>query len=146
MTKRIIRIVLEVLSLLILLGTIVFLVAYWKDIPAQVPNRLDSRSEITEWADKKVLFVSPVLMTITFVGLFFAKTVRFRSLGKTVRAPAPALMFPAMKLPLLLGLSYITVCSALVRPLDAWFFPVFFVLLFAPMIVFGIMLLCKGKK
>ena len=143
MAKRIVRIVLEVLSLLILLGTIAFLVVNWKNIPAQVPNRWNAGGEVTEWLDKWVLLTYPMIMAVAFVSLFFAKTMQLRSLGKTVRIPAPELLFPAMKLVLLAGFSYITVCSALIRPLGVWFFPVFLVLLFAPMLVFFIVIFPK---
>ena len=136
MTKRMIRIVLEALSLLIVLGTIIFLIVYWKHIPDQVPMRFDGKGQIESWSAKPSLLALPVLSAVVYVSLFFGKTMRFRSLGKAVRVPVPELMFPAMKLPLLAGISYVTVCAALVRPLGVWFFPVFLVLVLAPMAVF----------
>lgn len=141
MATRVIRIVLEVLSLALLLGTIVFLILYWKDIPDTVPNNFNGTGEITGWVDKKQLILMPVVMAIVFVSMFFPRTMQFRSLGKSVRLPAPALLFPAMKLAMLGGFAYLTVCSALVRPAGAWFLPVFFAAVFLPMLVsFAILL------
>ncbi|MBO4914755.1 MAG: DUF1648 domain-containing protein [Oscillospiraceae bacterium] len=143
MAKRIARIALEVLSLLVLLGTIIFLIINWKNIPAQVPNRWNGKGEITEWQEKMILLFFPAIMAIIYVTMFFVKTVQFRSPGKTVRVYAPELMFPILKLPLLSGLAYITVCSALIHPLGVWFFPAFFALVFIPLIVFSVIVLPK---
>ena len=141
MAKRIIRIVLEVLSLLVLLGTIVFLMIYWKHIPDQVPTNYDGAGQISGWSGKKALLMQPLLMVVLYVTLSLAKTVRYRSLGRQVRLPAPLLFFPAMKLAMLSGLSYMAVCTALCRPLGVWFLPVFMAAIFLPMIVlFAIML------
>ncbi len=142
-TTRIARIVLEVLSLAILLGTIVFLALSWGRIPDMVPNHFNGAGEISGWASKKMLLLMPVLMAVADVTMFFSKTVQYRSLGKTVRVPAPPLMLPAMKLILLGGLAYLTACSVLVRPLGAWFLPVFFIALFLPMLVFFAVVLPK---
>jgi fatty acid desaturase len=110
-----------------------------------VPNRWDLSGDATEWLDKRVLIAFPVLMAVADVSLLFARTVQFRSLGKSVRIPAPVLLFLLMKLPLLAGFGYVMLCSALVRPLGAWFFPVFFVLVFTPMLVFGVTSWAKGR-
>lgn len=135
MAKRIARIALEVLSLLLVLGTAVFLALYWKNIPDAVPNNFNGAGQITSWAEKKLLIVMPVAMAMVFVAMLFPKTVQFRSLGKRIRLPAPALMFPLMKLALLAGFAYMTVCSALVRPVGVWFLPVFLGVVFLPMLI-----------
>ena len=138
MAKRIIRIVLEVLSLIVLLGTIMFLILYWRHLPDQVPAHYDARGQIDGWGGKGMLFFEPIMMLVLYVTLSLAKTIRFRSLKKEVRAPAPPLMLPAMKLVLLAGLGYMTVCTALARPLGAWFLPVFLTLEFVPLIAFTV--------
>lgn len=141
MTTRIARIVLEALSLLLVLGTVVFLLLYWKNIPDTVPNNFNGAGEITGWVDKKLLILMPVVMAVVFVSMLFPKTVQFRSLGKSVRLPAPALLFPAMKLAMLGGFAYLTACSALVRPTGSWFLPVFFAAVFLPLLIsFAILL------
>ena len=137
MAKRIIRIALDVLSLLILLGTVVFLTVYWKRLPDQVPTHYDARGQIDDWGGKGMLILEPIMMLALYVVFSLSKTLRFRSMGKEVRVPAPELMFPAFKLALLAGLSYMAVCTALARPLGVWFLPVFIGIVFLPLIVFA---------
>lgn len=139
MATRIIRIITEVLCILLLLGTIAFLIVFWKDIPASVPTHFDGSGQIESYAAKKTLIFNPILMAVAYVPLSFVKTMRYRSFGKKeVRVPAPPLLFPLMKLTLLAGFAYTTVCCALVRPLGAWYLPVFLTLALGPMVVFSV--------
>ena len=137
MTKRIVRIVLNALSLLILLGTVLFLMVYWKRLPDQVPAHYNIRGQIDDWGGKGMLILEPIMMLALYVVFSVSKTLRFRSMGKEVRVPAPELMFPAFKLVLLAGISYMAVCTALARPLGVWFLPVFIGAVFLPLIVFA---------
>ena len=146
MATRVIRIVLEIFSLAVLLGTVVFLLLYWGRIPALVPNRFDGAGQITSWTDRKLLALMPVVMAVVFVAMLFPKTVQFRSFGKSVRLPAPALLFPAMKLAMLGGFAYLTVCSALTRPTGAWFLPAFLGAVFLPMLISLAILLPKLRQ
>ena len=141
MAKRILRIALEVLSLAALLGTVLFLIIYWKQIPPQVPTRYDAAGRIEDWSAKATLVLLPVGGAVLYVLLSLSKTIRYRSFGKEVRIPAPPLLFPFMKLTLSAGFSYMTVCGALVRPLGAWFFPVFLGLTLIPLIVCTLVLI-----
>ena len=133
MTKRIIRIAVEVLSLLVLLGTVVFLTVYWKHIPDQVAAHFDGAGQIDGLSGKRSILWMPAVILAVYVSLSLVKTMRIRSLGKEVRIPAP-LILSVMKLILLVGFSYMTICAALVRPLGAWFMPVFLTAEFAPMV------------
>ena len=135
MAKRIIRIALEVLSLLVLLGTIVFLILYWKHIPDQIPAHFDGAGQIDGLSGKRTILWVPAAMLVLYVSLSLTRTMRIRSLGREARIPAP-LTLTVMKLLMLVGFSYMTVCAALVRPLGAWFLPVFLTLAFAPMVGF----------
>ena len=137
MAKHILRIAIEVLCLALLLSTVVFLLVYWKNIPDSVPNSFDGMGRIDGYAEKKTLLLPPVFMAVIYTLLSFVKTMRFRSLGRQVRVPAPPLLFPAMKLAILVGFSYMTVCSALNRPLGAWYLPVFLTLILGPMVVYS---------
>ena len=134
MAKRIIRIALEVLSLLVLLGTIVFLILYWKHIPDQIPAHFDGAGQIDGLSGKRTILWVPAAMLVLYVSLSLTRTMRIRSLGREARIPAP-LTLTVMKLLMLVGFSYMTVCTALVRPLGAWFLPVFLTAAFAPTLV-----------
>lgn len=143
MAKRIIRIVLEILSLLALLGTVVFLIIYWNRIPEQVPTHFGIHGEIDRWGGKRILIFEPIIMAALYLLLSFAKTLRVRSAGGQTRVPAPPLLFSAMKLALLGGISYLTVCTALMRPLGVWFHPVLFGAVFLPIILYTVIVAPK---
>ena len=144
--KRAIRIALEVLSLLILLGTVAFLIIYWKRIPAQVPMHFDGAGQIAGFGKKTSLLFLPAVMAVVYVALFFAKTVRVRSLGRELRFPAPELLFPAMKLCVLAGIAYLVVCSALARPLGTWYLPVFLTVTLLPLFIITVLTVPKLKQ
>lgn len=138
MVKRLVRIAVEVLCLVLLLGTVIFLIVFWKNIPDSVPNHFNSAGQIDSYAPKKTLILLPVMMPVLYAVLSLVTTIRLRSLGKVTYIPAPSLLFPMMKLALLAGFSYMTVCSALDRPLGAWYLPVFLTLILGPMVVFSL--------
>ena len=146
MSKHIIHAAVEVLCLALLLGTVVFLIVFWKNIPDSVPNHFDGMGRIDSYAPKKTLILLPVMMSILYAVLSLVKTMRFRSLNREVRVPAPLLLFPLMKLAVLAGFAYMTVCSALSRPLGAWYLPVFLTLILGPMLVYAIIVLPRMMK
>ena len=141
MPKRIIHIVLDVLALLLLLGTIVFLIVSWTHIPDTVPTHFNAKGGIDGWGGKASLLMLPAVGVVLYVVLSLSKTLRFRSPGKEVRFSAPELMFPSLKLALSAGFAYMTVCGAKARPLGMWYMPVFLALIFLPIVVFAVLML-----
>lgn len=146
MLKHMIRAALEVLCLMLLLGTVVFLIVFWKNIPGSVPNHFNGAGQIDGYAEKRTLILMPVFMAVLYTVLSLVKTMRFRSLGREVRVPAPLLLFPIMKLAVLAGFAYMTVCSALGRPLGTWYLPVFLALILGPMVVYAVIVLPRVMK
>ena len=45
------------LSLVVLLGTAVFLVLYWRDIPQKVPMHFNAAGQIDRWGSKAELLI-----------------------------------------------------------------------------------------
>ncbi len=135
MANRIANIALSVLSLLLLLGTAAFLLLYWRNIPDSVPGSYDFAGNVDGMADKWTLWMLPAISAVVWVALSLAKTLRLRSLGKTVRIPAPPLLFAALKLVIAAGCCYAAICSALARPLGVWFLPAMLGLTFIPLAV-----------
>ena len=144
--NRIFRIATEILCLVLLLGTVIFLIVFWKHIPDSVPNHFNGAGQIDGYAGKGTLLLLPVFMAVLYLVLSLVKTMRFRSLGKEVRVPVPPLLFSTMKLAVLAGFAYMTVCSALGRPLGAWYLPVFLTLILGPMVVNAIIVLPRMMK
>lgn len=132
--NRIIRIFLEVLCLLVLAGTAVFLLIHWKQIPASVPTMYDSMGQIAEYGEKRSILLLPVIAAVAFVLFSLIRNVRLRSLGKTVYIPLPAVLLACTKLAVVTALCYTAVCSALVRPLGMWFLPLVLLFAIAPIV------------
>jgi hypothetical protein len=123
MAKRIVRIVLEALSLLVILGTIVFLLIYWKHVPEQVPTHFGVRGQIDAWGERQSLWLLPVVNTFVYVLLTVCNAIALAAKGGEL-PPSAALWLSAFKLPFVVLLSAIALCQALVRPLPVWLTPV----------------------
>ena len=134
MTKRMIRIVLEALSLLILLGTILFLIIYWKRIPEQVPTHFDGAGRITDWGGKTTLLILPIVGAASYL-LLTGCNALVSVMKQDELPPSAPTLFSAFKLLLLAPFAAITICGALATPLPAWFTPVSMVLPFLPITV-----------
>lgn len=134
MVKRIIRIVLEILSLLILLGTVLFLIIYWKHIPDQVPTHFDGTGQVTDWGDKTTVLILPIVGAVSYLLLTGCNAVVF-VMKKDELPPSAPLCLSAFKLLLLAPFAVITVYSALAKPLPGWFTPVSMILPFIPITV-----------
>ena len=140
---RIIRMVLTVFCVLVLLGTVAFLLLRWGGIPDQVPMHFNFKGEADGYGSKTALFLMPAINAVVIVSMCFAKTIRIRTLRRARRIPAPPLLLPLISLPLTLGISYMTVCIALARPLGAWFMPVFLATTILPIAAFSVYLMKK---
>lgn len=132
MARRVAHIVLEALCLLVLLGTILFLIFYWKQIPDTIPTHFNGAGQIDGWGKKMSLLLPPVISLVMYVALSLANAVRLRYPGKRFSVPASKEWMAGTKLVVLATFAMITVYSALARPLPVWFLPVFLVLVFAP--------------
>lgn len=131
MAKRIIRIVLEVLSLLILLGTIVFLVVYWKQIPEQVPTHFDGKGQPTNWGDKMTLLILSIVGVVAYFLLTGCNAIAL-VVSKDELPPSAGIWLSAFKLLLILPFAVIMVFTALAKPLPTWFTPISMILPFVP--------------
>lgn len=57
---------LEILSLLILIGTYVYLLIRWKDLPELVPGHYNAAGEIDRWGSKSELIALPIVSTFLY--------------------------------------------------------------------------------
>lgn len=140
---RIIRILLTVFCVLVLLGTVAFLALNWRHIPDRIPTHFSIKGAVDGYGPKASLLLLPAISAVAVVALSFSKTIRINTLKRTRRIPAPPLLMPLICLPLTLGISYLTVCAALSRPLGAWFFPVFLTTTILPIAAFSVYFIKK---
>lgn len=141
---RIIRAVLMAFCILVLLGTVAFLALRWGQIPSRVPMHFDLRGEVNGLGPKAALLLLPAINAVVIAALSFSGTIRLSIPGHVRRIPAPPLLSPLVCLPLTLGVTYLTVCTALSRPLGAWFLPVFLAATILPITAFSVYLIKKS--
>lgn len=61
-----VQIALEILSILILIGTYVYLLIRWKELPELVPGHYNAAGEIDRWGSKTELMALPILSTFLY--------------------------------------------------------------------------------
>ena len=130
MTKRI-RAMLEILSLLVVLGVVLFLLLYWRSIPEQVPTHFDGKGQPTNWGDKMTLLILPIVGVVAYFLLTGCNALAL-AVSKDELPSSAGVWLSAFKLLLLLPFTVMTVFAALARPLPAWFTPISILLPFMP--------------
>lgn len=135
MVKRIIRLLLLILGLLVLLGATLFVALRWESIPAEIPTNYNGAGQPEAYSGKGALW--GMLVTGWLMFALSAAVSRFPALlkknggfvrvnalrigGRTIEPSWLSLDLMSTELALLFG--YMAVCSALCRPLGAWFLP-----------------------
>lgn len=66
MGRIILRRVINIICLLVLIGTTVFLIAYWKNIPNEIPMHYNAAGEVDNMGDKSSVIMLPILNWIMF--------------------------------------------------------------------------------
>lgn len=129
------------LSLLVLVGSVVFLAGYWKQIPAEVPMHYNAAGEIDRWGTKAELLILPVIAWLLYGLLTVVEQVPSAwNTGVKVTAEnwerVYALlghMLSTLKLLVMVMFAWITLWCALARPLPVWFLPVVLAAVFGNM-------------
>ena len=140
------------LSLLVLVGSVVFLAGYWKQIPAEVPMHYNAAGEIDRWGTKAELLILPVIAWLLYGLLTVVE--QFPSAWNTgVKVTAEnreqvyALlghMLSTLKLLVMVMFAWITLWCALARPLPVWFLPVVLAAVFGNM-AYGLVRIFRAR-
>ena len=137
MAKTIVRIVLLLLGFLALLGATLFIVLRWDSIPAEIPTEFGGAGRPEDYQAKSSLwgmltagwlFSAAMAVVGRMPALWkknggFVRVSTLRIGGVTIGPNW--LSMDLMSLLIALLFSYLSICSALCRPLGAWFLPVF---------------------
>ncbi|GKX66422.1 DUF1648 domain-containing protein [Inconstantimicrobium mannanitabidum] len=145
-------IVINFLSLLSLVGTIIFLIISWNTIPDQIPQHYNAVGEIDKITTKSSLIVLLAVGWILFIGLcIIEKFPQICNTGIEVTEQNKEKVYRILKnmlgtIKLLIALvfSYLTLYSTNVKNLSHLFLPTFLVLVFGS-ITFFIIQLVKVK-
>ena len=130
------------LSLLVLLGTALFLALYWRHIPQEVPMHFNAAGEIDRWGDRSTLLVLPVISWLlyglmTVVEQFPGAWNTGVKVTEENRERVYALlghMLSTLKFLIMVMFAWITLWCALAKPLPVWFLPVVLGAVFGDMI------------
>ena len=117
------------LSLLLLLGTVAFLVVYWRHIPEEVPMHFNAAGEIDRWDSKGGLLMLPVITWLVYGFLTVAERIfGICSTGAKGTDKNRERVFillghllSTQKLLCTALFTWITLWCAVARPLPGWF-------------------------
>lgn len=130
------------MSLLVLLGTALFLALYWWHIPQEVPMHFNAAGQIDRWGSKTELLILPVIawllyLLMTVVEQFPGAWNTGVKVTEENRERVYALlghMLSTLKFLIMVMFAWITLWCALAKPLPVWFLPVVLGAVFGDMI------------
>ena len=133
-----------IVSLLCLVGVVVYLIAAWSHIPDQIPAHFNAAGEVNRWGSKSELIVLPIISWVLYG--FITLIERFPqawNTGVTVTEENCARvyrilknMIAVIKMLMLAVFASITVLSSLVLRLPIWYLGVFLLAVFGSIAFF----------
>lgn len=138
------QIVLEIIGLLILIGTIAFVCIRWNQLPPQIPEHYNAMGKIDRWGSKSEIVIMPIIgvfiyVLITVISFFpeiWNLPVQVTDENKeTVHSRARSLLI-LTKVEMLGIFFYIIFYMAITQPLPMAFLPVSLIILFCTIIFF----------
>lgn len=128
-----------------------YLILNWKQIPDQIPGHYNGAGEIDRWGNKSELWFCPVLSVFLYLGISLCeRTPGIWNTGVEITRENQERIFRilknmivTMKLIMVLTFVFLSIYSALAKPLPSWFLPVDMVLVFGPMAFFLIQIYRK---
>lgn len=145
-----------IVSLLCLIGVVVYLMVMWSRIPNQIPAHFNAAGEVNRWGSKSELIVLPIISWVFFG--FITLVERYPQIwntGVTVTEENCARvyrilknMIEVIKMLMLAVFASITVLSSLVLRLPIWYLGVFLLAVFGSIAFFLVQLrkTTRGEK
>lgn len=144
----------EALSLLLVIGTVVYLIVMWKSIPDTIPAHYNAAGEVNRWGGKSELIFLPIIGGILY---FFITLIQQYpqawNTGITVTEQNRERVYQILgnlisttKLMVLLVFSSLTVLSSLGLSLPVWYLGVFLAVLFGSIAFFLVQLSKERRK
>lgn len=142
MNKKIIYRIINILCLVMLVGTIICLIIAWDDIPDEIPIHFNASGEIDRMGDKVEIIMMPIFSWILFGTLFFVEMIpgAWNTGVKVTPENSERVyniikrMLVTIKFVLVLSFTVITVFIAIGKPLPGWFLPFELISIFGPMV------------
>ena len=116
----------EILSAIVIIATLAALISYWPQIADKIPSHYNSAGQPDAWSNKNMLIALAIVQVVLFIGItvlsLFPKIwnipVAVSEAGKQRMILKTRTMICTMKLLLVIGFSYILLCSAVGRQLS----------------------------
>lgn len=146
--------ILNILSLLVWGGTILYLIISWNTIPQKIPGHYNGRGIIDRWGNKSELLIPLVIGIIMYLGLsLIERCPKIWNTGievnETNREKVYSLtkgLLVTSKFFLTLNFSFLTINSSLSLSLPNWYTLVFVGLLFVMIIVYIIKFILLSRE
>lgn len=143
-------IVINLICLLLLSGTAVYLFLNWSSIPDKIPGHYNAIGQVDRWGNKEELLILPIIGWAMYIGITVVEHFpQIWNTGVTVTEKNKKQVYRILKnmsgtikLVIVITFVYLTANSVFAKSLPPWFLLVFLALLFGSMIFF----LIKLKK
>ena len=143
--------ILEALSLMLTIGTTLYLAAGWDSFPDRIPAHYNAAGEIDRWVTKGEMVFLPVMMWILYIGLtvlqhfpqIWNTGVQVTQENRERVYRTLMYMLETLKLLIEAVFSFLTVYGITGKNLPSWFLPVFIGLVFADLIFW---LVCLARR
>ncbi len=143
MNKKILYRVINILCLLIMIGTIVWLVAVWDNIPEEIPTHFDYAGNPDSYGSKTDIIVLPIFAWILYGVMVFVELIpgAWNTGVKVTPENQDRVygiikgMLVFLKLYIVCLFTLITIFSALAKSLPVWLLPVELVVIFGTIII-----------
>ncbi|QHQ59811.1 DUF1648 domain-containing protein [Anaerocolumna sedimenticola] len=129
---------------ILLIGVFLYLILNWSNIPDKIPGHYNALGTVDRWGDKNEIWLCPIISVLFYIALSVLE--RFPGAWNTGiqvteknREQVYRLlknMLVTLKVIVVADFVFISVNSALTKPMPAWFLPVFLILLFGTIVIF----------
>lgn len=131
-------IVLNMLCLIMLISTILFLIIIWSEIPDKIPMHYDFTGNIDRWGSKLEVIILPIITWIMYIFMtIIEKFPKVWNTGVEVTEENKERVYSTLlhlmstiKFIVVCVFMYLTVQTALAFELSSWFLPIFLLLIF----------------
>jgi len=145
-------ILVTIICLIILVGTVIYLIVSWSSIPDQIPGQFSADGTVARWDSKGILVIAPIISWVLFLGMSLVE--RFPQVWNTgVRVTeenqfrvyrAVKGLIRTTKLATVILFSVIVIIQSTAQSLPGWLMPVFLAAL-AILIIYHIIRLIMAR-
>lgn len=141
-------IIVNIICLVLLIGTAMYLVAFWKHIPDKIPGHYNAAGEIDRYGSKSELIFIPLVGFILYAGItFLEKFPQAWNTGVKITEDNKASVYSTLKnmivtikLIMVLNFTFLTFNTLKGYDLPGWYLPVIMLAVFGEIIYFCVRL------